>query len=680
MEFKEFKIAFQHQFNALTKNKEKLFLTDVDKNEIWDLYLESFPAGTNPIYKERREFDCNCCKHFIRNYGNVVGIKDNKVISVWDIPGLESPFKEVARSLSKFVKKAPIKNVFLAKQIHLGTDKNIQEFKNDKTTEFLVWEHFYYKIDLSYVNIKKDSIESRQGEFRATKDVFKRSMEELTLEAGEIIKDLIAQNSLYRGEEFKKSVLEFINLKEEYADIPEEEKDVWCWKKSFTSSVCRIRNTALGTLLIDLSDNVDVDVAVTKFEKVMAPTNYKRPKAIYTKKMIEEAQKQLEEMGFIGSLERRFGVLEDVTVNNLLFVNRDARKRLKNSVFDDLKEDIPENTKKFDKKIEEVSITDFMEKVIPTATNIELLMESKHVGNLVSLIAPENKETPSMFKWDNNFSWAYNGNVTDSIKQNVKKAGGNVDGVLRFSLQWNTDEFNPNDFDAHCIEPSKNLIYYMCPYNSSTEGKLDVDITDPKRGIPAVENITWPKEHLMREGRYQFIVHNYSHNGGKTGFSAEIEFAGEIYSFEYANELRQGEKVLVAEINYSKKTGITFIKALNNTVSSKEIWGIKTNKFSKVSIIMHSPNHWDDQDAGGNKHYFFFLDGCINETKPRGFFNEFLNEDLVKHRKVFEALGSKMSVQDSENQLSGLGFSSTQKNSIIAKIEGAFTRTLKINF
>jgi len=74
------------------------------------------------------------------------------------------------------------------------------------------------------------------------------------------------------------------------------------------------------------------------------------------------------------------------------------------------------------------------------------------------------------------------------------------------------------------------------------------------------------------------------------------------------------------------------------------------------------------------------LDKCINDTNPNGFFNEFLKEELMVHKKVFEALGSEMKVADSNNQLSGVGFSSTQRNEIICKVEGSFTRTIKIIF
>ena len=83
---------------------------------------------------------------------------------------------------------------------------------------------------------------------------------------------------------------------------------------------------------------------------------------------------------------------------------------------------------------------------------------------------------------------------------------------------------------------------------------------------------------------------------------------------------------------------------------------------------------------GGNKHYFFILDGAHNDSQARGFFNEFLTDDLRDHRKVFEVLGSKMKCEKSDNQLSGLGFSSTQRNHVFCKVRGSFSRTIKITF
>jgi hypothetical protein len=56
-----------------------LFEVEVDKEEMWALYLNSFPEGANPIFRERRVHDCSCCRHFIRDIGAMVILDGYKV-------------------------------------------------------------------------------------------------------------------------------------------------------------------------------------------------------------------------------------------------------------------------------------------------------------------------------------------------------------------------------------------------------------------------------------------------------------------------------------------------------------------------------------------------------------------------------------------------------------------------
>ena len=426
---------------------------------------------------------------------------------------------------------------------------------------------------------------------------------------------------------------------------------------------------------------MELDAAVRRYEQIVAPTNYKRPKAIFTKKMLEDAKKTISDLGYMESLPRRYATLDDITVNNILFSNRDAAKRISGDIFDDMMSEVGVNAKRFS-KVEEIPADKFVTDILPTAKEIEVLLENKHAQNMVSLIAPVNKAAPTMFKWDNAFGWAYTGNITDSdIRDRVKSAGGNVDGVLRFSIQWNdTGAYSPNDLDAHCWTPTNEHIYFAAMQGRTTRGFLDVDNRYPDRGSPAVENIAWPNKHRMTPGAYKFAVHQYANRGGKDGFRAEIEFDGQIYSFDYPNELRQGQTVQVATVILDKNGNFTIEERLKSEQSSREIWGLKSNSFVPVSVVMYSPNYWDEQQGIGHRHYFFMLKDCVNPEQPNGFYNEFLKHELEQHKRVFEALGGKLAVAAADDQLSGLGFSATKRNELVVKVKGATERIMKVKF
>lgn len=675
--FSNFKKAVALQFKKM-QNTE-LFVVNVDKDKLWETYLSSFPEGTNPIYKQRAEYDCQGCKHFIRAVGNVVTIVDNKLVSLWDIQ-VEEPYQTVANALSSLVKACTIDNVFLRTERIAGTDKNFQQL----IQEVITWEHFFVNIPDKYV-VSGIDIGTKLAEYRSTFDVMLRGLTEIDLSTIDTVLELISQNSLYRGEENLFAVNAFHKLKKEFwlETGNTLERGLFCWSKLSTvpNSVSRIRNTSIGTLLVDLSEGKDLDEAVKSFESKVAPANYKRPTALVTKAMIKQAQETIEELGLTSSLERRYATLEDITINNILFADRKTKQTM--NVFDEITSTVSDKILNLD-KVEEVTVDNFINNILPKAESLEIMFENRHSGNLVSLIAPVNPTAKDMFKWPNGFSWSYTGEMADSIKERVKNSGGKVDGDFRASLSW----FNFDDLDLHLIEPRGSYktvegqeIYFGNKCNHSTLGQLDVDMNAGGGNTRTpVENITYPTRSKMLEGTYKLFVKNYNHREFiNIGFEVELEFDGVIYSFAYSKATRTGTDVYVATFVYSHKDGIKIVESLPSSQTSKQIWNLNTQAFHKINVVMLSPNYWDEKTVG-NKHYFFMLDKCLNEGKARGFYNEFLSEELNKHRKVLEIVGSKMKTEESNNQLSGLGFSSTKRDFVLCRVKGNFNRIVKIVF
>ena len=688
--FKDFVKAIQKNLQQMSKNSSRLFTVNVDTEELYNLYLDSFPAGTNEIYRERREYNCICCRHFIRDIGNVVSIKNGELHTIWGInPVSDDKYNVVAAALDAYVKQKAVSGVFLKKEKRIGTPENREMLPTGKINKY---EHFF--VDLPEICIFKEyyghTLEGDLSQFRDIRNVFKRSLDEISKEAVDTVLELIAQNSLYKGAEWKKQLAEFKNYQKEYGKLTDEQKELWIWEKSIAAGavIGKIRNHSIGTLLVNISEGMDLDLAVRKYEQIVAPVNYKRPKAIFTKKMLEDAKKTITELGYMDSLQRRFATLDDITVNNILFSNKDAAKRITGAMdlFDEMEQDVAIDPKRFS-KVEEISAEDFIKNVLPVAKELEVYLENKHIQNMVSLIAPEVAAAKTMFKWNNGMSWAYTGNITDSdIKENVKAAGGSVAGVVRFSIQWNDKDGKDNsDLDAHCIEPKGGEhIYFGCRKSLRTRGELDIDITQPvdqcraSNGV-AVENITYPSKEYMIPGTYKFFVNQFAYRGSQ-GFKAEIEVNGEIHSYEYNAPVRGN--VDVAEVILDQSGNFKVVDKLpgNCATISKDVWGIKTLQFTPVSVVCYSPNYWDEQKGIGHQHLFFMLKDCINPEEPNGYYNEFLKPELEQHRRVFEALGAKAHVKDVDDQLSGVGFSLTKRNDLIIKVKGATERVLKIKF
>ena len=654
--FKQFADKVNAKFLELS-NTNQLFRVNVSKEELWNTYQDAYTPEANPIFRERKVHECNTCNSFINRLGPVVAVIDNKLDTIWNVEGIPEPYATVATAMHKLVSSHDISSIFLADEVTVGKEFNIEE----NVAGDIKWEHFYADIDQAFIT---QDVATERGLADSTVSVFKRALDEFSLDALMSVEDLC--DSIYKGEEFKPTVSKFIEAKKAY-ESSNKKLFAWCNYKNYPA---KIRNSAIGTLIININEGMELEQAVKSYETIVAPANYKRTTAVVTEGMKKQALKIIDELAIEPSLARRHATLEDISVNNVLFANRDSAALMQGT----LKSMLNSNTiSKAPSSALNISIEDFLSDVLPNSVNIEALVENKHVGNFMSLVAPLNPDAPSILKWNNNFSWSYNGEVTDAMKERVKSAGGSVEGVLRCTLQWNEEHSDTgNDLDLHCIEANGTHIYFGNKgHTHKSSGKLDVDIQRPGTTI-AVENIIYTDLSKMHDGEYKFYVNNYSGRNSK-GFRAQIEFNGAVHEFNYPKSVLSN--ITIATITL--KNGVMSMESrLKSSQSQKVEWNTSTLQYQKVSTIMLSPNYWDGQHIG-NKHYFFMLDQCKNPSAVRGFYNEFLSNELTPHRKTFEMISSMMKCEYVDNQLSGLGFSSTIRNNVHLKVDG---KPYNVNF
>lgn len=658
-------------FKQLSDLVEKNFATfgnffsvELDHNELWDIYLDAFPEGTDKLFRVRSTHDCSCCRHFIRNVGGLVDVLDDysDVKTIWDnADSLEYPYNNVAGKLAEHVRTKAIQSVFFTNQRSYGQKTSVARIEGiDHVVKF---DHFFAQMPSAVV---KPDFPTRIGSSNTKADVLKRTLENMKLSAGEEVLDLIKSNSIYRGSEFKNSVMEFCKLIRDYQKLNStRSRELFAWKHH-NSVVAFFKNSAIGSLVEDLSNGVGIEEAVRMFESKVAPQNYKRSKALITPNMIKQALKTLDELGYRESLERRFANESDLSVNSVLFVDRATAPLMKDGLESLLMQETKGEAIEFDKdKVTRLHITEFLDNIVPKIGSMEVFVETALQNNLMSLTAPVHADSKNIFKWDNDIGWSYNGNITDSIREKVKRAGGKTDAKCRVSLNW----FNTDDLDIHVREPNGNLICF-----GNKCGKLDVDMNVSSPVRDAVENVVWDS---LQNGWYEVIVDNFTRRESiDVGFVLEFEINGKIQTFEYKKPV--GKNVPAFDF-LIERGNLVDVKIHKNVEASSgisvETWGINTETFVKTKMLLKSPNHWDD-NAIGNKHWFFILDNCKNPEPTRGIYNEFLKDELYqKHRKVFEVLGDKTKCEVTDLQLSGYGVSSTKDDELFVKVSGENFKT-----
>jgi hypothetical protein len=388
----------------------KLFRSTIPGDVIWDSYIQGF--GNDPIFRdpESSVHNCKLCNNFIRRYGNIVSIDtDYKIMTIWDLCNIEE-YKASTDSISSKLKSSPIGNVFFETfqelnslpyettnknlpKFKLGIDRNVKRYTREeaekfgmvKPNELREFHHLYMYIPTQFVDKSGKSEESLMGDFRSFKDVFKRGLEEISVDTLFLVKDLINQDSLLDGKTHLFKIEAMIKFKKDFDQLPLYKRDNYSWVNAYNNQLAKFRNELIGTLCVDLTEGKELNEACQTWNKRVDPSNYMKAKAPITKKQIEEAKKFVEENGYEQSFDRRFATIDDIKASEILHLNCGDGVLKSVSIFDSVKATSTRHKKSEFNNVEEIHIDKFMSDILPTCTSVEVFLQNNHEGNLVSL-------------------------------------------------------------------------------------------------------------------------------------------------------------------------------------------------------------------------------------------------------------------------------------------------------
>lgn len=717
-------IKLQETLNILSKTG-KLFRVALTGEEIWKLYLKGFTKENNPVFRDPNStvHNCNYCNNFIRRYGNVVAIgNDNEIISLFDTE-VDEEYNNSFILMSEAIRKSVITEVFIEdftmlqemkysnnisksdSDYRLGLEKNVKRYTKEEAEKFgvvkenqiITFNHFSVRVPKTFINTSSVSAASLMAEYRSDKEVFKRALDEISESTFKLVVDLIVQGSLLNGDTYLEKVKTMLQFKRQYDGLPASQKDNWCWVNSYKLPIAKFKNELIGVFCSDLTQGMELNLTCQLWNKRVDPANYMKAVAPITKAQIEIAKKFIIANGYSEESfsNRRLATMDDIKVSEILHSNVGTEEIKPVSIFDNIASPATQHKKSEFSGVEEVAIDKFMADILPNCTSVEVFLEGIHEGNLVSLTTTDVKDAKPIFKWDSNYSWTFKGNLAgkSEIKEFIRSKGGAVDGVLRCSLVWNDDKehklrHDNSDLDLWCAQPNGDSIGFSRPYRkdqgnmfSSFDGQLDLDDRGYTNEVHA-ENIYFCDSRKLKDGTYTFWVNPWTVKDSK-GFKAEIQFGNELYNFEYNKPLSHRVNVHIADVLVSN--GVISIskfhlQPLELHSKVKTIWNLETNKFHKVNLVCLSPNHWGENKVG-NKHYMFMLDGCKPQESLMGFHTENLSTELVECRKVLELIAHNNQIAIPENKvLSGVGFNSTVRNSLIVKLSGTHKRVIKLKF
>lgn len=358
-----------------------LFKTDIDG--LFETFLENLPE------EARQHYNCSACRKFIERYGGLVFISkytNDHYSAIWPTYGIPLFFEKAIIAMQGRIGVARVTGVFVSNETVWGTPETGE------------WHHLH--VIPPDAIVFRHPIQSPPQYMAEKREEFKMllaALNEYSRQTLVEVANVLSGKQLSRSDKFLshiKWLIEMHDIRHGNSDV--KNNALWLAVATAPTGFCHVRGSVLGTLIDDVHRGASFSVIKRRFDEKVNPINYQRPQAAPKAGNIKEAEKIVEAMGIIPSLDRRYARLEELQT---IWTPRPLPPPLGGGgVFGHLTP----------KDMEQPSISTpptrvtwavFNRDVLPEALEMSYLVRSNRTG-YVAMVTASLEDAPPILKWD----------------------------------------------------------------------------------------------------------------------------------------------------------------------------------------------------------------------------------------------------------------------------------------
>lgn len=415
----------------VAENRAPLFTTTADPEQLWTLYLMSFPA------ENQRYYTCQACRQFIERFGGLVVIDETgrTMPLLWhnlDVPELVQP---IVATLNAAVIRNRVDGVFRWPKDPWGIPSNVSK-KTGAT-----WTHLHGLPGVHHE--KRDQTPGQQmAAFKEDVGILNRSIEDYSLAAVEEAVRVLQSGTLTRSEKAEGVATWFLELHRALVTYPKARRNL-IWRAVATApwGFAHVRTTVLSTLLDDIVAGLPFAEVSRRWAEKLHPLQYQRPQAPATAGQIDAAERKVKTLGIERSLLRRFATLDDVLAK--VWEPRivpQSPGRAGAGVFDGLRQE-SSAVKALELPRQVVTWEKFRRTALLDANRIDLLVPPS--GAFYGLVTAVDPDAPAIIQWDglegharNPVSWYFYAHGSSASQWGLTAEWTPVSAIFLPPFQW----------------------------------------------------------------------------------------------------------------------------------------------------------------------------------------------------------------------------------------------------